>query len=220
MQAEASAGWRDRLLRKGAIEDALAEYDVLLSDAARSFQIAALIDIHATLEGEDDELVASPTQDVGSPRTPRAPSPSQAYPLGPEATAFRSQSQQRPASIVERAVEDGPVDAPIPDMIELSAPPTEDITVPLVSQAACTSETPRPLFFDAGVGFSALACIAAHSRSSASSPAPVARPSQRPRSDGSRRALARRLLCRPRLPSGRTPRHDRVHPTIRRRGRC
>jgi hypothetical protein len=39
MLAEAGASWKDRLIRKKIIESAIAEYNVLLDDAARSFQV-------------------------------------------------------------------------------------------------------------------------------------------------------------------------------------
>ncbi|KZT05217.1 uncharacterized protein LAESUDRAFT_813601 [Laetiporus sulphureus 93-53] len=42
----AGAKWHVRLFRKGFIEDTLADFHVLLDDAARSFQIATLINIH------------------------------------------------------------------------------------------------------------------------------------------------------------------------------
>jgi hypothetical protein len=39
MKREVEAHWRHRLLRKGHIEDAVETYNVLLDDAARSFQV-------------------------------------------------------------------------------------------------------------------------------------------------------------------------------------
>lgn len=38
MRREAEAGWRERLVRKATIEEALGDYNTLLDDAARSFQ--------------------------------------------------------------------------------------------------------------------------------------------------------------------------------------
>jgi hypothetical protein len=39
MRREAAASWRSRLLRRAQIADALADYAVLLDDAARMFQV-------------------------------------------------------------------------------------------------------------------------------------------------------------------------------------
>ncbi|KAI0688494.1 hypothetical protein BC835DRAFT_1419088 [Cytidiella melzeri] len=46
---EAESKWRNRLMRKKTIETALVEYNLLVDDAARSFQIATLIHIHYTI---------------------------------------------------------------------------------------------------------------------------------------------------------------------------
>ncbi|KAG9311060.1 hypothetical protein JVU11DRAFT_8964 [Chiua virens] len=49
MKRLADSKWRDRLLRKNSIEDALVEYTGLLDEAAQSFQLATLIDLHYTV---------------------------------------------------------------------------------------------------------------------------------------------------------------------------
>ncbi|OCH91320.1 hypothetical protein OBBRIDRAFT_887032 [Obba rivulosa] len=46
MQGEAENKWRTRFVRKSSIEEALAHYNRELDDAARSFQVATLINIH------------------------------------------------------------------------------------------------------------------------------------------------------------------------------
>lgn len=46
MSNAAERKWHDRLLRKSSIEEAIADYNSQLDDAARSFQIATLIQIH------------------------------------------------------------------------------------------------------------------------------------------------------------------------------
>jgi hypothetical protein len=43
MKREVEAHWRHRLLRKGQIEDAVETYNILLDDAARSFQVRTSI---------------------------------------------------------------------------------------------------------------------------------------------------------------------------------
>ncbi|KAH9922319.1 uncharacterized protein BXZ73DRAFT_51396 [Epithele typhae] len=53
----AEQNWRSRLMRKSSIENALAEYNAALDDAARSFQIATLINIHLAV-GERNQIVA------------------------------------------------------------------------------------------------------------------------------------------------------------------
>lgn len=39
MEAQSEISWKKRLLSKGGIEDALLEYNLLLDDAARAFQV-------------------------------------------------------------------------------------------------------------------------------------------------------------------------------------
>ncbi|TCD62244.1 hypothetical protein EIP91_007140 [Steccherinum ochraceum] len=51
MTREAENKWRTRLLRKGTIEDALVEFNRQVDDAARAFQITALISIQLALGG-------------------------------------------------------------------------------------------------------------------------------------------------------------------------
>ncbi|KAH7921126.1 hypothetical protein BV22DRAFT_1132533 [Leucogyrophana mollusca] len=46
MRKLADSKWRDRFLRKSSIEGALSEFSTMLDEAAQSFQLATLIDIH------------------------------------------------------------------------------------------------------------------------------------------------------------------------------
>ncbi|THH31372.1 hypothetical protein EUX98_g2807 [Antrodiella citrinella] len=51
MTREADNKWRTRLIRKSTIEEALAEFNLKLDDAARTFQISTLINIQLALGG-------------------------------------------------------------------------------------------------------------------------------------------------------------------------
>ncbi|KAA1467028.1 hypothetical protein DENSPDRAFT_868817 [Dentipellis sp. KUC8613] len=53
MQDMAETKWVNRLLSKSSIENSLAEFNSALEDAARSFQIASLIDIHYAIGSMD-----------------------------------------------------------------------------------------------------------------------------------------------------------------------
>ncbi|KIK80862.1 hypothetical protein PAXRUDRAFT_764104 [Paxillus rubicundulus Ve08.2h10] len=49
MRRLADSKWSDRFLRKNSIEDALCEYTRLMEEAAQSFQLTTLIDLHYTV---------------------------------------------------------------------------------------------------------------------------------------------------------------------------
>ncbi|KAJ6554053.1 hypothetical protein DFH09DRAFT_1166534 [Mycena vulgaris] len=82
LKKAASAKWMTRFLRKTSIEAALAQYHEQLNDAARSFQISTLIDIHYAMMNPDvrgmpvlpePELLAGP-EPISMP-TPRPVQP-------------------------------------------------------------------------------------------------------------------------------------------------
>ncbi|CCM02113.1 uncharacterized protein FIBRA_04190 [Fibroporia radiculosa] len=61
LQNEADKKWKTRLLRKGAIEGALTDLNLALDDAARSFQIATLINIHYAVGDRSNKRATSST---------------------------------------------------------------------------------------------------------------------------------------------------------------
>ncbi|KAI0944487.1 hypothetical protein AcW1_002181 [Taiwanofungus camphoratus] len=67
MRNEAAIKWRSRLLRKNAIENALVQYNSALDDAARSFQIATLVNIHYAVG--DRSTSSKPTLAITLPET-------------------------------------------------------------------------------------------------------------------------------------------------------
>ncbi|TFK69796.1 hypothetical protein BDN72DRAFT_878230 [Pluteus cervinus] len=56
MKAQAQASWGERFMRKFSIENALAEYHSLLDDAAQSFQLATLINIHYAVASSSSDM--------------------------------------------------------------------------------------------------------------------------------------------------------------------
>ncbi|KAI0632872.1 hypothetical protein C8Q77DRAFT_1263022 [Trametes polyzona] len=75
MQQEAEQKWGSRLIRKNAIETAMKQHHVDLDDAARSFQIATLINIHLAVEDSSSQA-----------KTPEATSSPSGTPSGEEVT--------------------------------------------------------------------------------------------------------------------------------------
>ncbi|KAI0370861.1 hypothetical protein BV20DRAFT_943216 [Pilatotrama ljubarskyi] len=67
MKQEAEQKWSARLMRKTTIELAMKQYNVALDDAARSFQIATLINIHLAVgdaSARSKAFIAAPAIDV------------------------------------------------------------------------------------------------------------------------------------------------------------
>ncbi|KAJ7279106.1 hypothetical protein C8J57DRAFT_1502930 [Mycena rebaudengoi] len=56
LKQEASAKWKSRFMRKNSIESALVEYHERLDDAARSFQISTLIEIHYAMNSQTNPV--------------------------------------------------------------------------------------------------------------------------------------------------------------------
>ncbi|KAI0351618.1 hypothetical protein OH77DRAFT_1429437 [Trametes cingulata] len=65
MKQEAQLKWSVRLMRKASVELALKQYHAALDDAARSFQIATLINIHLAVEDANARSKASKTAHAG-----------------------------------------------------------------------------------------------------------------------------------------------------------
>ncbi|KAH7905878.1 hypothetical protein BJ138DRAFT_1226523, partial [Hygrophoropsis aurantiaca] len=75
MRKLADSKWSDRFLRKSSIEDALCEFSTMLDEAAQSFQMATLIDIHYAVSSKQRTRRRSTEQDncteiVRSPAPP------------------------------------------------------------------------------------------------------------------------------------------------------
>lgn len=76
LKTSADTKWTARLLNKGSIERALADYNASVDDAARSFQIATLINIHyavgdkaGTVEHKNDQSAERQSMPPGSTHT-------------------------------------------------------------------------------------------------------------------------------------------------------
>ena len=66
MKELADAKWRDRLWKKAAIEGAIKDYSLKLDEAAQSFQIATLIDIHYTVSSRPE--ASKSNEKLGPPK--------------------------------------------------------------------------------------------------------------------------------------------------------
>ncbi|KAH8083805.1 hypothetical protein BXZ70DRAFT_1012117 [Cristinia sonorae] len=62
--------WHARILRKAAIKEALAEYNTELDDAARSFQLYSLLNIHYVV-GRDETLVVPSLPEIDKKKSER-----------------------------------------------------------------------------------------------------------------------------------------------------
>ncbi|KAJ7778459.1 hypothetical protein B0H16DRAFT_1846800 [Mycena metata] len=75
MKQAASASWKSRFLRKNSIETALGQYHERLDDAARSFQISTLIEIHYAMKPVVETLSGLPKLELQPEEDPPPPFP-------------------------------------------------------------------------------------------------------------------------------------------------
>ncbi|KAH7882155.1 hypothetical protein F5I97DRAFT_1817508 [Phlebopus sp. FC_14] len=73
MRKLADSKWSDRFLRKNSFEDALSEYTRMLEEAAQSFQIATLIDIHYAVSSLSRQADARPIAQQSVERVVESP---------------------------------------------------------------------------------------------------------------------------------------------------
>ncbi|EMD35073.1 hypothetical protein CERSUDRAFT_85801, partial [Gelatoporia subvermispora B] len=104
MQNEADNKWRTRFARRTSIEEALAHFNLELDDAARSFQIATLINIHYSVGDR--------------PRTQRKPMLALD---GPNDTSTQATNDNTPAPPYETTT--AADDIPITDAVEFVQSP-------------------------------------------------------------------------------------------------
>ncbi|KAG0707229.1 hypothetical protein DFH29DRAFT_823835 [Suillus ampliporus] len=122
MRKLADSKWSDRFLRKSSIDDALLEYMRMLDEAAQSFQLATLINIHLAVSS----LRGNPTSDATAQRVLDAPPP--AY----HETLNKSDSEtieiQSPEVIDACESLIAACDAPVAAGAECLSPPEKRIT--------------------------------------------------------------------------------------------
>ncbi|KAI0830157.1 hypothetical protein BC628DRAFT_1473071 [Trametes gibbosa] len=72
MKQEAEQKWGSRLIRKSTIETAMKQYHVALDDAARTFQMATLINIHLAVGDPSRQKNGEPSMSSPTPEVPSA----------------------------------------------------------------------------------------------------------------------------------------------------